>query len=113
MIPSIPSTTPLQDGTAAIGSSSAFARADHVHPSDSTKANVSDVLTKTNTTAFTPTADYQPATKKYVDDHSGVTYQLSMTNNVITLTGSDSSTSSVTLPVFNGSMSPVVTGGGS
>ena len=32
------------------------------------KANSSDVLTKTNTTAFTPTADYQPATKKYVDD---------------------------------------------
>lgn len=26
------------------------------------------VLTKTNTTAFTPTADYHPATKKYVDD---------------------------------------------
>ena len=25
-------------------------------------------LNKTNTTAFTPTADYQPATKKYVDD---------------------------------------------
>lgn len=26
------------------------------------------VLTKTNTTAFTPTANYHPATKKYVDD---------------------------------------------
>lgn len=31
------------------------------------KVNTSDVLTKTNTTEFTPTADYQPATKKYVD----------------------------------------------
>lgn len=29
------------------------------------------VLMKDNTTAFTPTADYQPATKKYVDDASG------------------------------------------
>lgn len=29
-----------------------------------------DVLTKTNTTPFTPNADYEPATKKYVDDHS-------------------------------------------
>lgn len=28
----------------------------------------SDVLTKTNTSSFTPTSDYQPATKKYVDD---------------------------------------------
>lgn len=26
------------------------------------------VLMKDNTTEFTPTADYQPATKKYVDD---------------------------------------------
>lgn len=26
------------------------------------------VLMKDNATAFTPTADYQPATKKYVDD---------------------------------------------
>ena len=28
----------------------------------------SAVLTKTNTTSFTPTADYHPSTKKYVDD---------------------------------------------
>ena len=32
------------------------------------KANETDVLTKTNTTAFTPSADYHPATKKYTDD---------------------------------------------
>lgn len=30
-----------------------------------------EYLSKTNTTAFTPTGDYQPATKKYVDDNSG------------------------------------------
>lgn len=29
---------------------------------------VNDVLTKTNTASFTPTSDYHPATKKYVDD---------------------------------------------
>lgn len=34
----------------------------------SEKVNSSNVLTKTNTAAFTPTGDYQPATKKYVDD---------------------------------------------
>ena len=33
------------------------------------KADKTEVLTKTNTTAFTPTGDYQPATKKYVDDN--------------------------------------------
>lgn len=35
------------------------------------------VLLKDNTTAFTPTAAYQPATKKYVDDNSGVNVVLS------------------------------------
>ena len=33
------------------------------------KADKTEALTKTNTTAFTPTEDYQPATKKYVDDN--------------------------------------------
>ena len=58
---------PLMDGTAYNGDSLKFARADHIHPSDTTKANVSDVLTKTNTTAYTPTSTYHPATKGYVD----------------------------------------------
>ena len=31
----------------------------------------SNVLELDNTTAFTPDADYEPATKKYVDDNSG------------------------------------------
>ena len=35
------------------------------------KANTADVLTKTNTTAYTPTANYHPVTKKYVDDIVG------------------------------------------
>ena len=30
-----------------------------------------DVLTKTNTSSYTPTANYHPATKKYVDDQVG------------------------------------------
>lgn len=29
------------------------------------------VLTKTNTSSYTPTANYHPATKKYVDDQVG------------------------------------------
>lgn len=32
-----------------------------------TKADASAVLSKTNTTQFVPTSDYQPATKRYVD----------------------------------------------
>lgn len=34
----------------------------------SQKANTADVLLKNNTTIFTPTGEYNPATKKYVDD---------------------------------------------
>lgn len=36
---------------------------------------------------------------------TGTTYTLSMSNNIITLTGSDSSTSTVTLPVYSGGVS--------
>lgn len=32
------------------------------------KADKTDVISKTNTSAYTPSADYHPATKKYVDD---------------------------------------------
>lgn len=49
--PTIPSgvekttTTPLMDGTAAIGSETKFAAGDHVHPSDTTKADKSSTVT--------------------------------------------------------------------
>lgn len=50
------------------------------------KANVSDVLTKSNITSYTPSGDYNPATKKYVDDAtSGITTNLSgLTDTTIT-----------------------------
>lgn len=35
------------------------------------KANISNVLELDNTDIFTPDADYEPATKKYVDDNAG------------------------------------------
>lgn len=35
-------------------------------------AKISDVLTKNNTTPFSPTNDYQPATKKYVDSYFNI-----------------------------------------
>lgn len=42
-------TTPKMNGTAAVGTEKAFARGDHVHPSDNTKANKADVYAKTET----------------------------------------------------------------
>jgi hypothetical protein len=64
------SATPLIDGTAAVGTSTRFARADHVHPTDTSRAPVaSPALTGTPTA---PTADVannstQLATTAYVD----------------------------------------------
>ena len=66
-IPTASSTTPSSDGTGAVGVSTFYARADHVHPK--------------------------------------ITQSLSISSNVITLTGSDGTTSSVTLPVYNGGVS--------
>lgn len=42
-------TVPKMDGTAAIGTEMAFARGDHVHPSDTSKANADEVYKKTET----------------------------------------------------------------
>jgi hypothetical protein len=36
-VPAPSSTTPLMDGTAAVGTGTTYARADHVHPSDTTR----------------------------------------------------------------------------
>lgn len=41
----------------------------YVDGSETVEISPSDILTKTNTTAYTPTSDYHPATKKYVDEH--------------------------------------------
>lgn len=38
-------TTPKMDGTATVGSELAFARGDHIHPTDTSRASASDVTT--------------------------------------------------------------------
>lgn len=62
-------TSPVMAGTAAVGTSVKFARADHVHPSDTSKANLaSPALTGTPTapTAVADTNTTQIATTAYV-----------------------------------------------
>lgn len=39
-------TAPIMDGTAAVGTSTDYARADHVHPSDTSRAAASDLAAK-------------------------------------------------------------------
>lgn len=46
-VPSAGSTTPAMDGTGATGSSTAYARADHVHPTDTSRAPTSHAVNAT------------------------------------------------------------------
>lgn len=76
------STTPAMDGVASVGTSLKYARADHVHPSDTTKANLAS-----------PTLTGTPAAPTAAADTN--TTQLATTAFVV---GQASSTS----PVMNG-----------
>lgn len=53
------STNPLMDGTVAVGTSTTYARADHVHPSDTAKANLSggNAFTGSQTVTTSATGD--------------------------------------------------------
>jgi hypothetical protein len=67
-LPVASSTTPAANGTAAVGSGTTYARADHVHPSDTTKLNVTGgTLTGALELAADPASALQAATKQYVD----------------------------------------------
>jgi hypothetical protein len=89
-VPAASATAPAMDGTASAGSSAAWSRGDHVHPSDTTKYNTSNpsgyqtaaqvtvslasylalsggTMTGAMTLAADPAANLQPATKQYVD----------------------------------------------
>lgn len=63
--------------------------------------NESDVLKKNNTTAYTPTQHYHPATKKYADDvHYGKSININSINDildVVTLSGTDAENRITTL----------------
>lgn len=75
--PSPANTDPLMDGTASIGSSIRYARADHVHPSDTSKVNTSDYETD----------------QQYIDQRfSGVSSDIGTINNSITDLSSNVST---------------------
>ena len=60
-IPSASSTTPSMDGTASAGSETAFARGDHVHPTDTSRASASDVTSLTTRVGTLENAGYQTA----------------------------------------------------
>lgn len=55
-------------GAGSIGTSSGRTIEEEFEELDEKKADVSNVLTKDQTEEYTPTGEYNPATKKYVDD---------------------------------------------
>jgi len=67
-ITGLSSTTPIVDGTAAVGTGTTAARADHVHPTDTSRAPLaSPTFTGTVTLPGDPTSALHAATKQYVD----------------------------------------------
>jgi hypothetical protein len=86
--------TPLVDGTAAVGTSLRYARADHVHPTDTTRAPLaSPALTGTPTapTATAGTNTTQLATTAFVLANAGSTtyatasQALALTSNTVSI----------------------------
>lgn len=129
-IPDASNSSPLPNGTANAGVYNSYARWDHVHPTDTTRASVSDVLTKSNTTAYTPTANYHPATKKYVDDSitdatSSITITTTLSElddtyiddllsgQVLTYNSTYSKWENTTLPIYGGEVGDDIWEGGS
>lgn len=71
-VPSATTTTPKMDGTAAVGSETTWAKGDHVHPTDTSRAPLaSPALTgiPTAPTATDGNNSTQIATTAYVDNH--------------------------------------------
>lgn len=56
VVPTASTANPQMDGTAAPGVSTDYARADHVHPHDTSKADAATTYTKTEVDALIPTA---------------------------------------------------------
>ena len=67
-VPIASTTTPAMDGTAAVGTGTTWARADHVHPNDTSRlALTGGTLTGPLALAADPTAALGAATKQYAD----------------------------------------------
>ena len=61
-------TAPLVDGTASAGSSTDYARADHVHPTDTSRASASDLTAHTGNSSIHVTASEKAAWNAKADE---------------------------------------------
>lgn len=87
IVPVAGSTTPAMDGTASAGSSDDFARADHVHPHDTSKANLASPTftgqpkaptanAGTNTTQIATTEFVTTAVANAIGSIQGISYSV-------------------------------------
>lgn len=93
VIPSVinySNTNPVMDGTASPGTMESSARADHVHPSDSSKiSKTGGTMTGALTLSGAPTANLHAATKQYVDNAvSEIDLSMKVSKSGDTMTGS-------------------------
>lgn len=73
VVPPASTTPPLMNGAAAIGTGNAWARSDHVHPSDTSRLPLTGgTLTGPLIVAADPAVALGVATKQYVDRVSGI-----------------------------------------
>ena len=79
-VPAPSSTPPVMDGTAAVGSGTTYARADHAHPSDTTKYNASNPSGYQTAAQVTASlGNYLPLSGGTVTGFLGVSGGLTMT----------------------------------
>lgn len=99
-IPSASDTAPAMDGTASAGSGTTWARADHVHPTDTSRASASaltatDNLAKRNSAIWYATCSTAAATAKKVatlDNSDGFTLAAGVVVAVTFMYGNSAST---------------------
>jgi len=86
-VPSASTTTPKMDGTAAVGSGTTWAKADHVHPTDTSRAALASptftgtpkaptASAGTNTTQIATTAFVTTAVTNAISGVQGISYEV-------------------------------------
>lgn len=101
-LPKATTTTPKMDGTAAVGTETAFARGDHRHPSDTTKQDViSDLATIRSGAAAGATAYQLPSTGMPSSDMSDAV-QASLAKANSAMQSGDLPKATTTTPKMNG-----------
>jgi hypothetical protein len=108
------STTPLMDGTAAVGTSANYARGDHVHPSDTSRlgpgvsSNLTAGFTATADAITTPASGTTVTPSQAFGDYHTLTNNGAFTLNPPSLTGPANCASGV-IEVYNGASAGTIT----